>query len=67
MICYSIGYSGGNAVLDKIMDYYPKSRKGIESTRRFIDNMRRFQLELDVSFRYFARIFRLWQELRNKT
>ena len=35
MLCYSIGYSGGNAVLDKIMNDYPKSRKGIESTRRF--------------------------------
>ncbi|MDE5978019.1 MAG: DedA family protein [Turicibacter sp.] len=35
MICYSIGYSGGNAVLDRFMKRYPSTRKGIESTRRF--------------------------------
>ena len=35
MICYSIGYSGGNAALDKIMHLYPSTKKGIESTRRF--------------------------------
>lgn len=35
MICYSIGYSGGNAVLDKMMYRYPSTKKGIESTRRF--------------------------------
>lgn len=35
MICYSIGYSGGNLVLDKLMNRYPSTKKGIESTRRF--------------------------------
>lgn len=35
MICYSIGYSGGNLVLDKLMHRYPSTKKGIESTRRF--------------------------------
>lgn len=35
MICYSIGYSGGNAVLEQIMRKFPKTRKGIESTREF--------------------------------
>ena len=35
MVCYSIGYSGGNVVLDKLMHRYPSTQKGIESTRRF--------------------------------
>lgn len=35
MICYSIGYSGGNAVLEQIMRKFPKTRNGIESTREF--------------------------------
>lgn len=35
MACYSIGYSGGNIVLDKLMQRYPSTKKGIESTRRF--------------------------------
>ena len=35
MICYSIGYSGGNLVLDKLMHRYPSTKKGIESTRQF--------------------------------
>lgn len=35
MVCYSIGYGGGNAVLDKMMQRYPSTRKGINSTRRF--------------------------------
>lgn len=35
MICYSIGYSGGNAVLEQLMKKFPKTRKGIESTRQF--------------------------------
>ena len=35
MICYSIGYSGGNAVLDQLMKKFPNTRKGIESTRQF--------------------------------
>ncbi|MCU7195597.1 DedA family protein [Turicibacter sanguinis] len=35
MICYSIGYTGGNAVIDRMMKKYPSTRKGIESTRQF--------------------------------
>lgn len=37
MICYSIGYTGGNAVIERMMKKYPSTRKGIESTRQFYE------------------------------
>ena len=67
MICYSIGYRVEMQFSIKSWIIILSREKGLNLLDAFIDNMRRFQLELAVSFRYFARIFRLWQALRNKT
>lgn len=37
MICYQIGYFGGNAVIDRLIKKYPSMKKGMESTRQFYD------------------------------
>ena len=48
MICYSIGYSGGNAALDKIMHLIRQLKKELSQHVVFIVSMQRCQLELDV-------------------
>lgn len=37
MICYQIGYLGGNAVIERLIKKYPSMKKGIESTRQFYE------------------------------
>ena len=52
MICYSIGYSGGNLVLDKLMHRYPSTKKELNQHVASINNMPVFQLESVALNRY---------------